>query len=119
MSPRSAPRPTRGFFQRFIDLVAETSSRDGIEHDGKREQDERERRSVPEREPDAKGHQSTFSMYPLPRMVWISFLGASAIDLIAEIIDIDVDDIGERIEILVPDMVGNHRDGSTLGLYGA
>ena len=44
-----------------------------VEDDRERDQDERESCSVPESEPDAKRHQSTLSMYPLPRMVWISF----------------------------------------------
>ena len=60
-----------------------------------------QRRSVPKSEPDSKGHQSTLSIYPLPRMVWIS-LRPPAVDFIPQIIYVDVDDVGECVEVLIP-----------------
>ena len=58
-----------GFLQRLIDRVAEASSGNDIQYCRKDDQDECESGAVPEREPDAKRHQSTFSIYPLPRIV--------------------------------------------------
>ena len=57
------------FLQRLIDRVAEASSSNHIQYCRKDDQDERKSGAVPESEPDAKRHQSTFSIYPLPRIV--------------------------------------------------
>ena len=47
--------------------------------------------------------------YPTPRTVWINLCFLPMIDLVAQIIDVDVDDIGAAVEIKVPDMLGDHR----------
>jgi hypothetical protein len=36
------------------------------------------------------------------------------VDLIPEMGDVDVDDIGRRIEVIVPHLLGNHRAGDDL-----
>src|SRR5207253_7706527 len=35
----------------------------------------------------------------------------SAVDLVAQVVDVHVNDVGERVEVLVPDVLGDHRAG--------
>ena len=51
---------------------------------------------------------SSEKTYPTPRIVWISFVGDGVVDLRAEIADVDVDDVAEAVEVLVPDVLGDH-----------
>jgi hypothetical protein len=41
-----------GFFKRLIDIVAKIPGREDVQNHGKRNQDHRQRASVPERQPD-------------------------------------------------------------------
>src|SRR5574337_1095924 len=39
------------------------------------------------------------------------FLGSASIDLIPKVVDIDIDDVGEGVEVLIPHVFGDHGPG--------
>ena len=57
-------------------------------------------------------------MYPAPRTVWISGR-AAAVDLAAQPADVRLDDVGLRIEMVLPDLFEQHlaRDEPALGAH--